>query len=153
MEEIDYIIHTDGGYSQKYNVGAFAFVICDKNDKEIKRRAWKIENETNNRAELKAIIAALYNLPNDAKNVIVISDSQYALNTCSGIWKRKSNKDLFVIHDDIVKKRGLNVSYEWVKGHNGDYFNELCDKLCNEVVGFDLNEEYKKYMNKWKSME
>lgn len=148
MDKIDYIIHTDGGYSQKYNVGAFAFVICDEKDNELKRGAWKIENETNNRAELKAIIAALHNLPNDAKSVIVISDSQYALNTCSGNWKRKLNKDLFAIHDEIVKKRGLKVSYEWVKGHDGDYYNELCDKLCNEVAGFDLNEEYRKYFKK-----
>lgn len=148
MDKIDYIIHTDGGYSQKYNVGAFAFVICDEKDNELKRGAWKIKNETNNRAELKAIIAALHNLPNDAKSIIVISDSQYALNTCSGNWKRKLNKDLFEIHDKIVKKRGLKVSYEWVKGHDGDYYNELCDKLCNEVAGFDLNEEYRKYFKK-----
>ena len=148
MDKIDYIIHTDGGYSQKYNIGGFAYIICDAKDNELKHGAWKIENETNNRAELKAIIAALHNLPNDAKRVIVISDSQYALNTCSGNWKRKLNKDLFVIHDEIVKKRGLKVSYEWVKGHDGDYYNELCDKLCNEVAGFDLNEEYRKYFKK-----
>ena len=148
MDKIDYIIHTDGGYSQKYNIGGFAYIICDAKDNELKRGAWKIENETNNRAELKAIIAALHNLPNDAKSVIVISDSQYALNTCSGNWKRKLNKDLFAIHDEIVKKRGLKVSYEWVKGHDGDYYNELCDKLCNEVAGFDLNEEYRKYLKK-----
>ena len=143
--KMDYIIHTDGAYSRMHNEGAFAYVICDGNDKEIKRRAWKISNETNNRAELKAIIAGLHNLPANAKKVIVISDSMYALNTCSGNWSRNANTDLFDIHDKIVMERGLNVSYKWVKGHNGDYFNEICDQMCNDVLGYDANAEFQRY--------
>lgn len=144
-KQYDFIVHTDGGYSQMYNVGAFAYVICDSKDKEIKRGSWKIENETNNRAELKAIIAALYHLPKCDCNVLVISDSQYALFTLSGKWKRKSNLDLFPIHDKIVNERNLKVDYEWVKGHSGDMYNEICDKMCNDAVGFDLNKEFEKY--------
>lgn len=141
MESTDYIIHTDGAYSRIRNIGAFAYIICDGDDNEIKRNVWKICNETNNRAEVKAIIVALYHLPENARNVIVISDSQYALCTCSGQWARKANKDLFEIHDRIVKERQLNVSYEWVKGHSGDYYNETCDMMCNEVIGNDVNTE------------
>ena len=144
-KQYDYIIHTDGGYSRKYNVGAFAFVICDRSDMEIKRGAWKIENETNNRAELKAIIAALNHVPSKNCSVLVISDSQYALMTLSGKWSRNSNTDLFPIHDRIVNENGLDVDYKWVKGHSGDTFNEICDELCNQAVGFNLNEEYVKY--------
>lgn len=147
-KKYDYIIHTDGGYSQKYGVGAFAYVICDGDDNEIKRGAWKVENETNNRAELKAIIAALYHLPTKQCTVKVISDSQYALFTCSRKWGRNMNTDLFEIHDKVVKEGQLNVDYEWVKGHSGDKFNEICDALCNKVANVDLNAEYDKYRKK-----
>ena len=136
-----YIVYTDGAYSQMNDEGAYAFVILTELNNEVKRFAEKITHETNNRAELKAIINAILQLPQDAKDVIVYSDSQYALNTLSGKWKRKLNKDLFLIWDDVTKERGLDIEYNWVKGHNGNEYNELCDKLCNDAIGYDANAE------------
>lgn len=136
-----YIIYTDGAYSRMNDEGAYAFVILTELNNEVKRFAKKITNETNNRAELKAIINAILQLPQDATDIVVYSDSQYALCTLSGQWKRKLNKDLFDIWDDVIKERGLTIEYKWVKGHNGNKYNELCDKLCNEAVGYDANAE------------
>lgn len=144
----DYIIHTDGAYSRKHDEGAFAFVLCDGNGREFNRSAWKIERETNNRAELKAIIAALYYLPQNAKYVRVESDSQYALNTLFHGWARNKNTDLFEAFERVVRKRNMEIDAVWVKGHSGDYFNELCDKLCNDVLGYDANSEFNKYKKK-----
>ena len=141
----EYIIHTDGAYSRMHDEGAFAYVICNGNDEEIKRNAWKISQETNNRAELKAIIAALHHLPAGAKKVKVESDSQYALNTLFGGWARNKNLDLFEVADRIIRERDLEIEYRWVKGHNGDKFNEICDKMCNDVLGYDANAEFLKY--------
>lgn len=110
------------------------------------QRAYKITNESNNRAELKAIIAAIHNLPKDAKDVEVISDSQYALNTLSGRWGRGKNKDLFDVWRTVRNSHlGVHITWTWVKGHDGDYFNELCDKLCCDVLGYDPAEEYAKF--------
>lgn len=58
-----------------------------------------------------------------------------------GKWKRKLNQDLFDIWDDVIKERGLTIEYNWVRGHNGNEYNELCDKLCNDAIGYDANEE------------
>lgn len=139
-----YIVYTDGAYSQMNDEGAYAFVILTELNNEVKRFAEKITHETNNRAELKAIINAIIQLPQDAKDVVVYSDSQYALYTLSGQWKRKANKDLFEIWDDVIKERGLSISieYRWVRGHNGNKYNELCDKLCNDALGYDANAEF-----------
>lgn len=143
---MEYTIYTDGAYSQIHEEGAFAFVILNYANTEITRKAYKITNETNNRAELKAIIAAVYNLPNDATEVKVYSDSEYALKTLSFEWKHKNNDDLFVAWDKVLSKRdNLSISFNWVKGHNGNVYNELCDQLCNEVLGYNANAEYKKY--------
>lgn len=140
-----YIIYTDGAYSMQNDEGAYAFVILTELNNEVKRFAKKITHETNNRAELKAIINAIIQLPRDATDVIIYSDSQYSLNTLSGKWKRKLNKDLFDIWDDVIKERGLTIEYKWVRGHNGNEYNELCDKLCNEALGYDANAETDKY--------
>lgn len=148
MEE--YLIYTDGAYSRKNNEGAFAYVILDSHGVVIKCRAYKIENETNNRAELKAIIAGIYNLPNKESKVKarVISDSQYALNTLFGGWARNANKDLFDVFERIKRERQLEFEWTWVKGHSGDYYNELCDKMCNEELGYDPSGEYKQFKKK-----
>lgn len=141
-----YIIYTDGAYSRQHNEGAFAYVILNSENTEVERKAYKIANETNNRAELKAIIAAVNKLPHDATEILVYSDSQYALNTLSGTWKRKLNKDLFDVWDKVIVKRpNISISFEWVKGHNGNVYNELCDQLCNDVLGYDANAEFEKY--------
>lgn len=138
---MEYIIYTDGAYSQMNDEGAYAFVILDESNNEVRRYAKKIVKETNNRAELKAIISAILQLPQDATHVVVNSDSQYALNTLSGKWKRKMNLDLFKLWDDLIKELCLTIEYKWVRGHNGNEYNELCDKLCNDAIGYDANEE------------
>ena len=142
---MDYTIYTDGAYSRMHNEGAFAFVILDNQGNEVKHLARKIVNETNNRAELKAIIAGVCNLPNVALSVKIVSDSQYALNTLSGKWARNTNLDLFEVYDKILAERNYIVEYEWVRGHSGNEHNEYCDQLCNEVLGYDANAEFQKH--------
>lgn len=145
MKNFDYIIYTDGAYSMMHNEGAFSYVMLDGNMNAIKSGAWKIKDESNNRAELKAIITAIYHLPRNAKNVKVISDSQYALKTLSGEWNRKMNIDLFDVFEKVTNGKKLTITYEWIKGHNGNKYNELCDKMCNDVLGYNANAEFERY--------
>lgn len=148
-----YTIYTDGAYSQKNNEGAFAYVILNVEDVEVERKARVIKNETNNRAELKAIISAVHRLPSDATSVTVYSDSQYALKTLSGEWSHSNNHDIFKVWYKVLKEHpDLDISYEWVKGHNGNVYNELCDQLCNDALGYDANKEFEKY-KKYKRKE
>lgn len=134
----DFVIYTDGGYSMCRDIGAFAYVIL-QGDEIIKKGAHRIEHETNNRAELKAILAGCYNVP-EGSSVLVRSDSQYALYTLSGKWSRNKNVDIFECWDKKVRPRLRNVEFEWVRGHSGNEWNELCDALCNEAAECDLND-------------
>jgi ribonuclease HI len=110
------------------------------------RKAYKISKESNKRAELKAIIAAVHKLPQDATRVQIISDSMYALNTLKGNWNRNANLDLFEAWDKVLAKREcLDIEFLWVKGHSGDFYNELCDSLCTNAMGYDANKEFEKY--------
>lgn len=143
---MNYKVYTDGAYSKMNNEGAFAFVILNDCGQVVLRRAYKITDETNNRAELKAIIAAIHKLPADATDVEIISDSQYALNTLRGSWARKKNHDLFKVWNEVLLKRfDLSIIYKWVRGHNGNHYNEMCDKMCNDILGYDANAEFAEY--------
>ena len=46
---VEYKIWTDGGYSMKRGIGAFAYIILNADDVEIDKYAEKVENSTNNR--------------------------------------------------------------------------------------------------------
>lgn len=146
----EFVIYTDGAYSRLNNEGAFAYVILDKNGSIVKKAAYKCVNETNNRMELKAIIAAIYNLPNKDEKVsaLVVSDSQYALCTLFGTWRRNLNQDLFEVYERIISEREIDIEWKWVKGHNGDYYNEMCDNMCNKILGYDVNAEFAKFKKK-----
>lgn len=133
----DLLIYTDGGYHLYKDEGAYANIIL-QDDRIIRKEARVIRHETNNRGELKAIIEAVDSCP-AGSTMTVRSDSQYAVNTLKGLWKRGSNPDLFERWDAIMKEKHPKVTLEWVRGHSGDKYNEMCDQLCDEAVGYDLN--------------
>lgn len=98
---------------------------------------------TNNQMELRAVIEGLKRLKRRAR-VQVITDSNYVK---QGItewirrwkdhgWRRKTgsgyepvkNLNLWRELDDLVQKH--DVTFSWVRGHNGHPENERCDELA-----------------------
>lgn len=134
-----YTIYTDGGYSMRHNEGASAYVILDDDKNIIERNAFKIVKETSQRAELKAIIAAVMKIPAGSK-ADIFTDSEYSINILSGKWQPSKNIDLIDKYRQHSESK--DITFNWVKGHSGDLFNEMCDDLCNRCVGYDLNEEF-----------
>jgi ribonuclease HI len=86
---------------------------------------------TNNKMELTAAIEALRRIPRGAAAVLR-SDSQYLVNTMNRNWKRNANRDLWEQLDVEAELR--EVSFEWVRGHAGDEFNERADRLANLAI-------------------
>ncbi|KAJ3301765.1 hypothetical protein HDV03_000432 [Kappamyces sp. JEL0829] len=100
--------------------------------------------QTNNRAEMTAVIAALEASASHPGRTIIYSDSQYVKN---GImlwlpaWKKKAwkradgkpvlNQDLWQRLDGLVASRADRIRFHWVKGHSGDVGNEQADALAN----------------------
>lgn len=84
---------------------------------------------TNNRMEMLAIICGIGHCPKGA-NIIVHSDSRYAINVLSGRYKAHVNTDLVDLHKKY--STGRNIQYQWVKGHSGNEYNETCDLLANK---------------------
>lgn len=130
-----YLIYTDGAYFPEHERSAIAYVMLGTfPNKEIRRHCQTVKGESSGRAELKAIISGVWVLPEDADSCTIISDSKYALDACSGRCTRFKNNDLLNMYDSIIGGRNINVTYCWVKSHNGNFYNELCDTLCNKAI-------------------
>lgn len=90
--------------------------------------------QTNNRAELSAIIQALQTV-DTTKNLIIYTDSQYAINGIQGINKINRNADLFTEISDLVALRKSRPRFAWVKGHTGELDgNFYADLLAGEGI-------------------
>jgi ATP-dependent DNA helicase PIF1 len=100
------------------------------------------ELQSNNRAELVAIIEALKHARPPHK-LIIRSDSQYCIKGCqqwikswkTNGWRTKSktavlNTDLWKYIDSRLVMLGDCVSLEFVKGHSDDYGNDMADRLA-----------------------
>lgn len=150
-------VYTDGACINngfKENVGGFGFVVI-KNDIRVDEYVETEYNTTNNRQELKAIVAALdYLIDNDIDSFTIYSDNQYCVKGISD-WMFKWQKNGWKLIDGgdvknidlwdqaffLCKKIG-KVDIRWVKGHNGNKWNEYIDELIQIQVN-------KKYMT-WK---
>ena len=91
-------------------------------------------SSTNNRMELTAIIEALAYIEDDV-SYNIYTDSQYVIKCATLQWKRKANLDLWIIFDKAVINK--NVTFHWVKAHNGNKYNEMVDSFAkNEAKKF-----------------
>lgn len=125
-----YTVYTDGAYSSARDQGGIGIVILDSEGFQVLEYSKMYKRTTNNRMEMMACIVALesISIPSDVK---IISDSQYTIGCASLGWKRKKNKDLWERFDKAMSPH--NVIFEWVKGHNDDPFNEICNELAQKA--------------------
>jgi ribonuclease HI len=122
-------IYTDGACEPNPGIGGCAAIVIYPDGYTLERTEHH-DDTTNNRMEIRAAILGLLEL-SGSHRVIVYSDSQYLVNTMMRGWKKKKNTDLWQELDDAC---GIhNVKFEWVKGHNGDKYNEMCDSLAEEA--------------------
>ena len=100
---------------------------------------------TNNRMELRAAYEALKLLQHGvSRHIVFHTDSKYLqrafMNHWIDNWKRngwKTSQGTPVVNQDLWK--GLlplmerhTIQFEWVKGHVGTKYNELCDQLAKK---------------------
>jgi ribonuclease HI len=96
---------------------------------------------TNNRMELAGVIAALEELTEPCK-VLIYSDSRYVTEAINKHWIKNWLKKDFkgIKNPDLWKKlvpllEFHEVSFEWVKSHNGNNGNERADELASKGAG------------------
>ncbi len=143
MDSKEYIdVYTDGACSGNPGKGGWGVYIQIENQ-EVELNG-SMDNTTNNRMELTAVIEALKHLKNKS-NINLFTDSKYVM---QGIeewihkWKKNNwktskkesvkNKELWVELDELVSMH--DISWNWVKGHSGDHGNERADYLATSAM-------------------
>lgn len=144
-------IYSDGACSGNPGPGGYGTILqCGQAVKELSRG---YRRTTNNRMELRAVIAGLEAL-RERCEVAVVTDSQYVVNAIEQGWAKKwrangwkrnkkepaMNTDLWAALLDLCDKH--SVRFSWIRGHNGHAQNERCDALAVEAArGLDLLED------------
>lgn len=133
------IVYTDGACSGNPGPGGWAWVVPDG-----AFASGAEPHTTNQRMEIVAATEALYAI---AGPVTVVSDSTYVVHCFNNKWyvgwKAKgwknakkedvANQDLWRPLIDHVLERG-DVTWQWVKGHSGDEWNDVADRLAVEAA-------------------
>ena len=99
---------------------------------------------TNNRMEMLAALRGL-DLLNQKCNVTIYTDSQYLVNGMTSWVKGWQKRGWKLANGERVKNVDLwmellsaasahRVRWEWVKGHNGNPDNELCDMMARSAA-------------------
>ena len=103
--------------------------------------------QTNNRAELTAMIAALTLVAKRGIGRVTIkSDSRYVVDGAHGTQRRLTNLDLWEVLDQRMQQaRVTNNAIQWVAAHNGDIGNGIADiaakneatRIAQQRVAYD----------------
>lgn len=142
-------IYTDGAArGNPDGPGGYGTVLqyVDQNGKLYeKQMSQGYKKTTNNRMELMAAIVGLEAL-NRPCTVDLYSDSKYLTDAFNAHWvdgwlknNWKNSQKKPVKNADLWKrllavKEKHQVTFIWVKGHNGHPMNELCDKLATTAA-------------------
>ena len=128
QEHGSFTVYTDGGCAiNPGGPGAFAAIIINNKTGEEMELTGAYKATTNNRMEMMGPINALGIIPYGSV-VDLYSDSQYVIRTLNGEYSKKKNLDLWAEMNRSFK--GKTVRPHWVKGHDGNSYNERCDALC-----------------------
>lgn len=133
------VAYTDGACSGNPGPGGWAWVVPDG-----PFAAGAEAHTTNQRMEIAAALEAVRAFDGP---VHVVSDSTYVVNCFRDRWwegwmrrnwmnsqrKPVANRDLWEPLIELVRSRGT-VTFEWVKGHSGDKWNDVADVLAVEAA-------------------
>jgi len=124
------VIYTDGSFSSITNSAGWACYHSLTHEVIYGSLPGK---QTNNRAELFAILSAVKFFPGD---LLIYTDSNYCVNILKGHWKASENLDLYQSFKELIKDRCIELQH--VYGHNRD--SDLQHREPNEIVDYYAKE-------------
>lgn len=141
MNEIQ--LYTDGSAHPNNGAGNSGGGVVIKNGQNVVGFSKFFGVGTNNTAEIRAIMyglskvmSGLHNVSNwqSFVSISVYSDSEYAINSLSGVWAltpTKKNFELIKEAQEVVREFP-NINFSHIRGHAGHKYNELADKLASD---------------------
>lgn len=153
---------TDGACSGNPGPGGYAYIVSA--DDGCKKDSGGKYDTTNNEMELMAMVKGLKFVLENFKHIKVVeitTDSSYVISGATKwvyYWKENGwvryngkdikNVDLWIEYEGMVNRlpEDMVIVFKQVKGHSGDYFNELVDKMAKaEYQKLKMRKEVKEW--------
>jgi ribonuclease HI len=145
-------VFSDGACQPNPGRGGFGWVV--EGDPSRRGSGWAAWT-TNQRMEIAAALDAVLSVPGP---LVVVSDSRYVVQCMRDGWWVKwreqdwhrdrrrlhpvANRDLWEPLAAAVSDRSRDVVFQWVRGHNGDRWNEYADRLAVQAQADRCGREY-----------
>ena len=134
------VMYTDGAARGNPGRGGYGVILIYGSHKIELSKGYK--RTTNNRMELRAVIAGLEALKKEGLDITIYSDSQYIVKAIEEGWLEKwvktnfkggkKNKDLWMRFYELSKKH--KIRFVWIKGHAENSYNNRCDILATSAA-------------------
>jgi len=130
-------VYIDGSSKGNPGPGGAGIVIHNKATQEtLGIQGIPLGYVTNNQAEFLALKYALIELKTQglsSQPVNILTDSQLVVGIFSQNWKARANLELVMEIKDLLKDFP-QLTFAYVRGHNGNHGNELADSLAQEAA-------------------
>ncbi|THU93160.1 ribonuclease H-like protein, partial [Dendrothele bispora CBS 962.96] len=132
------VVHTDGSCRTTGRHVSYAGAgIYFGHRNALNRSERVLGPQTNNRAELYAVLTALQLAPLD-RSLYLYTDSQYVINSLTHWAPMHAKCGWKCTNGDVMKSivawigaRSAPLHFFWVKGHSGNKHNDEADRLAN----------------------
>ena len=136
-------IYTDGSCCPNPGRGGWGAIFVTPAGQVVCEMSGSESESTNSRMELTAAIEALESLQSTFQ-VTIFTDSKYVVNGIT-IWIKDwvgsgwhTSRGVPVKNQDLWKRlykvtHRHNVTWRWVRGHSGNYYNGCADRLAREA--------------------
>ncbi len=144
QEKTQAIAYVDGSYDAMTNAFSYGMVLFYEG-KELHFSKKYIDldlAEMNNVAgEIKGAEAAMqYCIDNNISSVTIYHDYEGIAKWCNGEWKAKKSGTIAYVNYYKQVSTKVHIFFEKVKGHSGNKYNELADKLAKQALGINCIE-------------
>ena len=149
-------MYTDGGChntGERKGDGSYAFLFSTDNTEYVDVFCEYVENTTNNRMEMAAVIEGIKHTIGKMQKLTIVSDSGYLIKGytdpayldrwVTNDWKTSTNKpvqnrDMWMELQRLSWHIGFNFIH--IRGHNKDnnkthaFWNDICDRACTYMI-------------------
>jgi ribonuclease HI len=139
-KSIEYIAYVDGSYNAATKEYSCGVVILHNGTiiKEISQKGPKDEAASMRNVAgeiLGAKIAIQYCLDNNIKEIDIYHDYAGIAHWANNEWKTNNEWTMNYRHFVFMARKKCNIKFVKVKGHSGDQYNEMVDRLAKDALG------------------
>ncbi len=137
-------IYTDGSCWNSDGIGGWAYIFV-RDGNQIDYGIGNTKDTTSQRMEIQPVIEALQYAKQqygDTKEIEIYSDSAYVVNAINHKWYEEwilkdwieiSNAQLWKDLLQVIKSINSKVTFIKVKGHSGNEYNEMADRMAGDA--------------------